>query len=168
MAFLRARQREVLVGLLLIVVIYVRQLMVGEMNDEIQRLATGLSAKRTLLAKVKQAEQDAKDVAKRLDEIRRQPLPGVNLASTLERFHHDRQIPPARSRLNPRPQQQMEGQIVEESVEATVTAMTLDEVVDYLSGLESLGPSLRVRMLRMQKTQDTLTLTLTVSALRPQ
>lgn len=168
MALLRARQREILVVVLLLAIVWLRQLMVGEMNEEIQKLTAGLPAKRQTLAKVRQAEQDAKDVAARLDEIRRQPLPGVNLASTLERFHRDRQIPVARSRLNPRPATQLEGGITEESVEATVTAMTLDEVVEYLSALEQLGPSLRVRTLRMQKVQDTLTLTLVASALRPQ
>lgn len=168
MAFLKARQRELLVLALILAVIWVRQLMVGEMNDEIAKLAMGLPAKRTLLAKVKQAEVDAKDVAHRLDEIRRQPLPGVNLASTLERFHTQRNLPAGRARLTPKPQSQLEGQITEESVDVMVTSMTLDEVVEYLSALEALGPSLRVRVLRMTKTQDTLSLNLTVSALRPQ
>lgn len=168
MAFLKARQREAIVLALILAVVWLRQLMVGEMNEEIGKLASGLPAKRTVLAKVKQAEADAQDVAKRLDEIRRQPLPGVNLASTLERFHQQRNLPAGRARLTPKPQSQLEGQIVEESVEVTVTAMTLDEVVEYLSALEALGPAIRVRVLRMTKTQDTLTLNLTVSALRPQ
>lgn len=169
MAFLRVRQREILVVVLLACVVWVRQLMVGEMNEEIQRLASpsGLPAKRLLLAKVRQAEQDAREVAKRLEDIRRQPLPGVNLASTLERFHRDRQIQPARSRLNPRPAQPLEMGLNEESVEVTVTSMTLEEVIEYLSALEQLGPALRIRVLRMQKTQDTLGLTMVVAALRP-
>lgn len=170
MTFFRARQREILVILLLMLVVWLRQLMVGEMNDEIQRLASpgGLPAKRALLAKVRQAERDAKDVGARLDAIRRQPLPGLNLAATLERFHRDRGIPPSRSRLTPRPMQPLESGLQEESVDVMVSSMTLDEVIEYLTALEQLGPSLRLRTLRMQKTVDTLSLTMVVGAIRPQ
>ena len=169
MAFLRARQREILVVVVLALVIWVRQLLVGEMSEEINRLASpgGLPAKRQMLAKVRQAERDAQDVSARLDAIRRQPLPGLNLASTLERFHQTRGIQ-SRSRLSPRASQVLEGGVTEESVDVTVNTMTLEEVVEYLSQLEQLGPSLRLRMMRLQKTTDTLTLTLVVAALRPQ
>ena len=170
MAFLRARQREIAVVVVLVLVIWVRQLMVGEMYEEINKLASaqGLPAKRQTLAKVKQAEKDAQDVSTRMDAIRRQPLPGVNLAATMERFHSQRQIPPSRSRLAPRAAQAVEGGLTEESLDVTVNAMTLEEVVEYLASLEQLGPSIRLRTMKMQKTNDTLTLSLVVAALRPQ
>ena len=170
MAFLRSRQREILVLVLLALVLWVRQLIVGEMTEEIKNLAStnGLPAKRQMLAKVKQAEADARDVGTRLDAIRKQPLPGLNLAGTLERFHRDRSIQPSRSRISPRPAQGLEAGLTEESVEVTVSAMTLEEVVEYLAAMEQLGPSLRVRTLKMQKTADTLTLSMVVAALRPQ
>ena len=169
MATLKARQREILVVVLLAMVVWLRQLMVGEMNEEIKSLAspTGLPAKRIALAKLRQAEADAKDVAARMDAIRRQPLPGVNLAATMERFHNDRRLPATRARLTPRPPGILEGGLTEESVEAVVSSMTLDEVIEYLGALEMLGPGLRVRTLRMQKTADTLSLTLVIAALRP-
>lgn len=167
-ATLRARQREVLVVLGLLVVILARQMMVGEMEAEIGRLASpqGLPARQALATKVEQALRDAQDVKVRQDAIRQSPLPGANLASTLERFHSDRKLPPARARLTPRSALPLDGGMQEESVEVMITGMVLDEVIEYMQALEILGPSIRVRGLRLQKQGDTLTMTTTVAALK--
>jgi hypothetical protein len=169
-ATLKGRQREILVVVLLACVLWLRQMMVGEMTDEIAKLAspTGVPAKRNMLAKVRQAEKDAVDFASRMDAIRRQPIQGLSLPAMLERFHQGRGIQPVRMRLVPRPSVRQENNLMEESVDVSVSQMALDEVTDYLAQLEQQGPSLRVRSLKMNKVGDTANLSLVVSALRPQ
>jgi hypothetical protein len=167
-ATLRARQREVLAVVLLIVVILVRQMMVGEMEAEIARLVSpqGLPARIALATKVEQALRDAQDVKTRQDAIRESPLRKANLASTLEELHQMKKLPVARARLTPRISQSLDGGMQEESVEVMITGMVLVEVIEYMQDLEKLGPSIRVRGLRLQKQSDTLTMTMTVAALR--
>lgn len=167
-ATMRTRQREVMAVVLLGLVIWLRQMMVGEMTAEIERLGSpsGLPARRQLLGKVEQAALDAAEVKKRQDAIRQFPLPGANLASTLERLHGQRGLPSSRSRLTPRSAQSLDGGMQEESVELMITEMVLEETIEYMQALETLGPAIRIRAMRLQKSADTLTLTMTVAALK--
>ena len=169
MPVVRVYQRELMaLGLAIVVVWFFRTVVLGEMKDEIRELSApaGVPAKRELMNKVLAAERDAKTIASQLDAIRRYPLPGVNLASTLERFGQEHSFRPPRARLIPRNSQELDGSIQEEMVDVAVNEVSLQEIIQYLSGMETLGPSVRLRSVKIQKTGDTATLMLTVAALK--
>lgn len=171
MKFVRAHFIEVMVGVLILLVLWAyRSLVVGEMQDEIRKISApeGLPAKRKIVKKLRRMEQDARTVDSRLNEIRLSPMSGQSLATILERFHRERGLPRDRARIAPRGVQTLEGNLQEEQADVLTQGMSLSDVIQYLTGMETLSPVVRIRSLKIQKTSDTATLMLTVGSVRTQ
>jgi hypothetical protein len=165
----KKHQRELLVGLLVSVALYAfSSLVLGDLEQRLSVLSRsdGLPARSALVAKVRRAEADARAAAARMDAIRAAPLTGPNLPSTLERLFREPRYTRIRPSLFPRTPQPLTEGIQQEEVDVTINALSLAELIDVLTQLETLGPAVRIRSLRIQKYVDTVTLMMTVAALR--
>ncbi|MBI4858744.1 MAG: hypothetical protein HY815_00490 [Candidatus Riflebacteria bacterium] len=169
MNVIKGRRRELLAVALVVAFIWgYKALVLGEMRDEIEKINSPneLPAKKAVLAVAARVEKDAQEIAFRLDTIRRSPLMGQNLATTLEQFHKRAGLSRERARLVPRGVQMLEGNLQEESVEVLIGGMALEEIIKYLQEMETLGHAVRVRRLQIQKTQDTANVIMVVAALK--
>lgn len=163
----RGHRKELIAAGVAIVVLWIlRSLLLGNLRSEIEQLEAALPARRALLTRVQASERDARTVDAKLESLRKYPLPALSLAAALEKFDRERGPELPRARLAPRGVQPLGANLQEESVEVMLPGLTLSEMVQYISGVETLSPTIRLRSVKILKTGETATLTLVVASLR--